>query len=224
MAMPVLAVLAKEGPALLETAIVGRGRMRGAQMLSTVAGLLRRYWRLLVGLALAGAAIHTAMTISDAQGRADLPRGYAVRMTCETDPESYLWSGGCDRVADDIARTDKPSFLELYLAFVTAHHKRIPSPATIRRFSGVPCEPGFDVGKSIQGTRFVLEPQRFVGVCTPAHAAAIKEQMDARDRALLTIERAGLSWSALAAGTLANLAEPLVLLGGAAVFLALWIL
>jgi hypothetical protein len=198
--------------------------MRGDHMLTTAASFLRRRWRFLVGLAVVGAAFYVATTISDAQGRADLPRGYAVRMTCETDPESYLWSGGCDRVAADIARTDKPSFLELYLAFVTAHHRLIPSPATTRRFAGTPCEPGFDVGKAIKGTRFILEPQRFKGICSPAHAEAIKDQMDERDRALLTIERAGLSWQALAAGTLANLSESLVLFGGAALFLALWML
>jgi hypothetical protein len=198
--------------------------LREDRTLTTVASVLRRSWRLLVGLAIVGAAIYVAMTLSDAQGRADLPRGYAVRMTCETDPESYLWSGGCDRVAADIARTGKPSFIELYLAFVTAHHELIPSPAATRRFARVPCDAGFDVGAAIKGTRFILEPDRFRGVCSRAYAEAIKDQMDERDRALLTIEREGLSWWALAAGALANLTEPLLLLGGAALVLALWLL
>ncbi len=193
-------------------------------MIEKVARLICGYWRPLVGLAVAGAAIYVAIAVSDTQGRMDLPRGYAVRMTCEDDPESYLWSGGCARVAADIARTDKPSFFELYRAFVTVHHSLIPPPRITRRFTGMPCDTDFDVKGEIKGTRFVLEPERFKDVCQRAYAEAIKEQMDERDRALLTIERGGLSWTALAAGALANLTEPLVLLAGAALFLALWIL
>ena len=41
---------------------------------------------------------------------------------------------------------------------------------------------------------------------------------------MLTIERGGLSWSPLIAGALANLTEPLVLLGAAFVVLALVLL
>jgi hypothetical protein len=145
-------------------------------------------------------------------------------MTCESDPESYLWSGECDRVGADIARTDKPPFLELYRAFVTAHHSRIPSPATRRRFAGAPCEPGYDVGRALQGTRFVLGPERFRAVCSPAHAEAIKKEIDEEDRALMAIEREGLSYAALVAGALANLTEPVVILGACALLLALWIL
>jgi hypothetical protein len=61
-------------------------------------------------------------------------------------------------------------------------------------------------------------------VCSRAHAEAIKDEIDAEDRALMTIERAGLTYAALVAGTLANLAEPLVILGAAALLAALWIL
>lgn len=181
-------------------------------------------WRFLLLVCLVAGGLQYAIELSDAQGRADLPLGYAVRMTCEEDPESYLWSGGCDRIAADIARTDKPSFGELYLAFVTAHHWHIPSPATSRRFADVPCEPGYDVAAALKGTRFVLKPDKFAGVCTPAHAKAIKDELDERARALLTIEREGLTWQALMAGTLANLSEPLVILGATAVVLALWLL
>ncbi len=198
--------------------------MRGDHMLKAAVLLLRHGWRLLVGLTVVAAAVYVAITVSDTQGRADLPRGYAVRMTCEDDPESYLWSGGCARVATDIARTDKPSFLALYRAFVTAHHALIPSPATTRRFARTACDRSFAIRQALKGTRFILEPDRFEGVCSRAHTDAIKEEIDERDRALLTIERAGLTWSALAAGALANLTEPLVLLGGSAVLLALWIL
>ena len=74
-------------------------------------GEARRNWRLLCAAAIAAAAVYWAIELSDYQGRYDIPAGYAVRMTCEADPESALWSGGCDRVAADIARTDKPSFL-----------------------------------------------------------------------------------------------------------------
>lgn len=189
-----------------------------------LASLFKRYWRLLVGLGLAGLAVYVATTISDVQGRADLPYGYAVRMTCEDDPESHLWNGGCERIAADIARSDLPSFAALYQAFVTVHHRQIPSPRTVRRFADAPCDPGFDIEAVLKGTRFVLSPDAFAGVCSEHHAEAIRNEIDARDRALLTIEREGLSWSALAAGALANLTEPLVILATVTVALALWIL
>lgn len=198
--------------------------MRGNFGLPNVGAVLKRRWRLLAGLCLAGAGLYVAMTLSDTQGRADLPLGYAVRMTCEPDPESYLWSGGCERIAADIARTDQPSFPELYRAFVTAHHSPIPSPATTGRFARVPCDPGFKIAEALKGTRFVLSPDVFSGVCANAYAQAIKDEIDARDRALLTIERAGLTYSALAAGALANLTEPFVLLGAVTLVLALWML
>jgi hypothetical protein len=135
-----------------------------------------------------------------------------------------LWSGGCDRIAADIERTDKPSFAELYRAFVTVHHTAIPSPATQRRFAGAACEPAFDVGATLRGSRFVLSPAKFAGVCSLAHAQAIMDEIDARDRALLTIEREGLSHAALVAGALANLTEPLALFAAISLLVALLIL
>lgn len=193
---------------------------------SRLAGDARRNWRWLAGAAIAAAAVTWAIELSDNQGRFDIPSGYAVRMTCEADPESALWSGGCDRVAADIARTDKPSFGELYRAFMTAHHRQIPSPQTRRRFSGVACDPAFDREAALKGTRFVLEPVRvrFAEACTLAHVEAIMGEIDARDRALLAIEREGLSHEALFAGALANLSEPLVIFAGAIVIAALLIL
>ena len=198
--------------------------MRGTLGLSGLAASIGSRWRWLLGIGLAVAGLYAAVTASDRQGRADLPSGYAVRMTCESDPESHLWSGGCDRVAADIARSDKPSFAHLYRAFVTVHHTAIPSPATRRRFAASACEPGFDVGATLKGSRFVLSPDSFAGVCSPAHAQAVMDEIDSRDRALLTIEREGLSHAALAAGTLANLTEPLVLLAAISLLLALLIL
>jgi hypothetical protein len=192
--------------------------------LSGLAASIGRHWRWLAGAAASAIALYAAVTLSDRQGRADLPSGYAVRMTCENDPESHLWSGGCDRIAADIARTDKPSFAELYRAFVTAHHTAIPSPATQRRFAGAACEPAFDLGGTLKGSRFVLSPGKFVGVCGLPHAKAVMDEIDARDRALLTIEREGLSYAALAAGALANLTEPLALLAAISLLLALLIL
>jgi hypothetical protein len=186
----------------------------------------RRNWRLLVGAAIAASAVYWAIERSDYQGRYDLPAGYAVRMTCEQDPESALWSGGCDRVAADIARKDKPSFFELYRAFVTAHHRHIPSPQTRRQFADTACEPGFDLDAALRGTRYVFIPLRphFAEACAPAYVQAVMQEIDARDRALLTIEREGLSHEALAAGALANLTEPLVIFAGAVVTAALLIL
>lgn len=186
----------------------------------------RQNWRLLLGAALAVAAVAAAVEISDRQGRFDLSSGYAVRMTCEPDPESQLWSGGCNRIAADIARTDRPSFIDLYRAFVTVHHRQIPSPATRRRFAAVPCEPGFDLERSLTGTRYVFVPLRvhFARACTQDEVRAITEELDERDRALLAIERAGLSQSALIAGALANLTEPLVIFAGALVIAALLVI
>ena len=192
--------------------------------LKTVKDLLRRHWRTLAAACLAGAGVYLAITLSDTQGRFDLPRGYAVRMTCEDDPESSLWSGGCDRVAADIAHTGAPSFGALYRAFVRAHHSAIPSPATTRKYASAPCEPGFDIRAALKGTRYVLSPDEFANVCSLAHARAVMDEIDARDRAYLVIERAGLSYEALAAGTLANLTEPLALLGAAVLVVALWLL
>jgi hypothetical protein len=185
---------------------------------------LRRRWRVLAGAALAAIAIYFAVAASDKQGRGDVPSGYAVRMTCEPDPESYLWSGGCDRIAGDIARQDVPGIWELYRAFRTVHHTAIPSPAVVRQFGSEPCEPGFDLGKTLQGSRFVLSPDAFRGVCSSAHAQAVMGQIDARDRAWLTIERGGLSWPPLIAGAAANLTEPLVLFGATFAVLVLAVL
>ena len=198
--------------------------MRAEQLIFPIESFIRRRWRMLALVFAAAVAMYWAVTLSDAEGRADLPRGYAVRMTCEKDPESYLWSGGCDRIAADIARHDKPSFGELYLAFVDAHHSAIPSPQATRAFAEQPCDEGFAAAKAIKGTRYILTPEAFAGVCKEAYAKAIMNEIDTRDRALLTIERAGLSWSALVAGALANLTEPLVIFGCAAVGLALWLL
>jgi len=192
--------------------------------LTSVKDFLRREWRILAAACLAGAGAYAAVTFSDTQGRFDLPRGYAVRMTCENDPESALWSGGCDRVAADIARTGTPSFGEVYRAFVHAHHSAIPSPATTLRFASKPCDPVFDIGATLKGTRYILSPDEFAGVCSLSHAQAIMGDIDVRDRAYLIIERAGLSYPALAAGTLANLTEPLALLAAITLGLALWLL
>jgi hypothetical protein len=198
--------------------------MGGLPGLTSVKDFLWREWRILAAACLAGAGAYAAVTFSDTQGRFDLPRGYAVRMTCESDPESALWNGGCDRVAADIARRGTPSFGELYRAFVRAHHSAIPSPAITHSFSRKPCDPVFDMRATLKGTRYILSPDEFAGVCSAAHARAVMDEIDARDRAYLVIERAALSYEALAAGTLANLTEPLALLPAVTLALALWLL
>jgi hypothetical protein len=189
-------------------------------------GAVQRNWRLLVGATVAIGAVSYAIELSDKQGRFDIPSGYAVRMTCEADPEAPLWSGGCDRIAADIARTDKPGFLELYKAFVRVHHRHIPSPATRARFASVPCEANFDIDASLKGTRYVFIPLRrhFTEACTQAEVQAIMSELDERDRALLAIEREGLSHAALYAGALANLTEPLVIFIASGIVAALVIL
>jgi hypothetical protein len=200
-----------------------RQKYDAATLAARLVGEVRKSWRLLVGAALAFGAVAVAIELSDRQGRHDLPAGYAVRMTCEQDPESALWSGGCDRVAADIARTDKPSFIELYRAFVTVHHRHIPSPPLQREIRAAACDAGFDLDTALKGTRYVFIPLRphFAGVCTAAHARAVMDELDARDRALLAIEREGLSQEALIAGALANLTEPLVILASILVVAAL---
>ena len=147
--------------------------MRGDFSLSIVAAFIRRHWRTIAGAGLAGAGLYVAIEISDKQGRADLPYGYAVRMTCEDDPESHLWSGGCDRIAADIARTDPPSFGDLYRAFVIVHHSPIPSAATARQFANVPCVAGFNLDATLKGTRYILATEKFANVASsrnlPSH-------------------------------------------------------
>ncbi len=197
--------------------------MRGDFSLSIVAAFIRRHWRTIAGAGLAGAGLYVAIEISDKQGRADLPYGYAVRMTCEDDPEAHLWSGGCDRIAADIARTDPPSFGDLYRAFVIVHHSPIPSAATARQFTNVPCVAGFNLDETLKGTRYILVTETFANVCSLAHAQAIMEEIDTRARALMTIERGGLSYSALAAGTLANLTNPLAIVAATLLLMVLWI-
>jgi hypothetical protein len=49
------------------------------------------------------------------------------------------------------------------------------------------------------------------------------DELDARDRALLAIEREGLSHEALIAGAIANLTEPLAILAGVLAVAALTI-
>lgn len=201
------------------------GSDRGGLVTNLLAGA-RRNWRLLVGAALAMALVSAAIELSDRQGRFDIPSGYAVRMTCEADPESSLWNGRCDKVAADIARTDKPTFFELYRAFVTVHHRQIPDAEVRRRFASVPCDPGFDIDAALRGTRYVFIPLRrhFEGVCTQAEVEAVMDELDERDRGLLAIEREGLSHAALFAGALANLTEPVVLFGVVVVAAALLLL
>lgn len=176
---------------------------------------VNRYWPWLILLALAGGWVWFAFVLSDAQGRLDLPRAYAVRMTCEDDPEADLWRGGCDRVADAIAVEGRPSIFDLYAAFVEVHHG--PSPREQgAAHAGAP-ETGFDLDKALSGQRYGLAFERpeFEGVRSHAHADAIKAAIDARDRALLVIGRAGLSMPPLIAGAAANLAHPSTMIYGA---------
>ncbi len=199
------------------------GTLRGvmqrslARLLIPLLQALRRRWRLLLGLALAGGWVAFAFWLSDIQGRMDLPRAYSVRMTCEDDPEAPLWRGGCERIEGDIAKTGRPSFSDLYTAFVLVHHAPSPREATAARFAGAPPEPGFDIHTALAGQRYglALVVPEFEGVASRVHAEAVKAAIDERDRALLVIGRAGLGHDALLAGGLANLAHPAAMIGGA---------
>lgn len=178
---------------------------------------VRRRWPLWLALAVTGGWVGFAFMLSDEQGRMDLPQAYAVRMTCEDDPEAALWSGGCERVAADIAKVEKPAFGELYRAFVAVHHAGRPREAIAAPFATEAAEPGFDVAALLEGQRYgvgYVKPE-FDGVRSRAHAEAVKDAIDARDRALLAIGRAGLGFDALIAGALANLAHPGAMIEGA---------
>jgi hypothetical protein len=178
---------------------------------------VRRRWPLVLAFVLVGGWIAFAFWLSDIQGRMDLPRAYSVRMTCEDDPEATLWRGGCDRIEADIAKTGRPSFLDLYNAFVLVHHAPGPREASAPRFAAAPAESGFDLQAILAGQRYglALVTPEFEGVKSRAHAEAVKDEIDLRDRALLVIGRAGLGHDALIAGALANLAHPGAMIEGA---------
>lgn len=194
-----------------------------AQSATDTLRTLRRRWPLVLGLALVGGWVWFAFWLSDVQGRMDLPRAYSIRMTCEDDPEAELWRGGCERIAGDIATSGQPPFLELYRAFVQVHHAPGPRAAAAAHFRDAATEPGFDVTAMLAGQRYglALVTPEFEGVKSRAHAEAVKDEIDARDRALLVIGRAGLSHEALIAGALANLVHPGVMIDGAAQYAAI---
>jgi hypothetical protein len=183
----------------------------------------RRRWPALLVLALATGWVLFAITLSDEQGRFALPRAYSVKMTCEDDPEAALWHGGCDRVAADIAKTERPGFLELYTAFVDVHHVAGPREAAAARAGDDPADPSFDVGALLAGQRYGLAmvAPEFEGVKSRRHAEAVMEEIDKRDRALLAIGRAGLGYDALIAGALANLAHPGAMVTAASQYVAI---
>lgn len=190
--------------------------------LETLRGLRRRWPLLLAGAGLGG-IVAFSIALSDEQGRMDLPRAYAIRMTCEEDIEAKLWHGGCDRIAGDIAETSKPSFVELYRAFVAVHHQPSPGESATERFAATPADPAFDLKAMLNGQRHglaLLEPE-FEGVKSRDHAEAVIAAIDARDRALLAIGRAGLGFDALIAGSLANLVYPGTMVSGAARYVAI---
>jgi uncharacterized membrane protein YhdT len=184
---------------------------------------LRRRWPLVLVLALLGGWVAFAFWLSDIQGRMDLPRAYSVRMTCEDDLEAALWRGGCERVEADIAKMGRPSFGDLYAAFVQVHHVPSPGAAAARSFKEAPADPAFDVQAMLAGQRYglALVTPEFEGVKSRAHAEAVMDEIDKRDRALLAIGRAGLSQHALLAGALANLANPGVMIDGARQYAAI---
>lgn len=184
---------------------------------------LRRYWlTLLVALGIGG-WIWFAFWLSDVQGRMDLPRAYSVRMTCEDDPEADLWRGGCERIRADIDKSGRPGFFDLYRAFVLVHHAPGPRAAAAAQFGDSEFEAGFDVTQLLSGQRYGLAAvtPEFDGVKNAAHAEAVKDEIDARDRALLVIGRAGLGMDALIAGALANLVHPGAMVEGAAQYAAI---
>lgn len=184
---------------------------------------LRERWRLALALVLAACVVAFAIQVSDEQGRMDLPLAYSLGMTCEDDIEASLWRGGCDRIAGDLAKTGRPGFFELYSAFVAVHHDPTPREASAAQFANVTPEPGFDLKATLAGQRYGLASLagEFEGVRSAAHAAAVIDAIDQRDRALLVIGRAGLGNDALLAGALANLVHPMALVNAGRQYFAI---
>ncbi|WP_333793487.1 hypothetical protein [Hyphomicrobium sp.] len=184
--------------------------------------VLKRHWLTLLAALVIGGWIWFAFWLSDVQGRMDLPRAYSVRMTCEDDPEADLWRGGCERIRADIDTSGRPGFFDLYRAFVRVHHAPGPRAAAAARFAETKIEADFDVTPLLTGQRYGLAAvtPEFDGVKNTAHAEAVKDEIDARDRALLVIGRAGLGMDALVAGALANLVHPGAMVEGAAQYAA----
>lgn len=202
----------------------------GAVMLGQLTNFLRETlhslvarWPLLLVGAVAGGLVAFAIELSDEQGRMDLPQAYSVRMTCEDDIEAKLWRGGCERIATDISATGRPSFPDLFHAFVTVHHAPSPGEAAAQRFAAEPADATFDLKVMLAGQRHGLAmlASEFEGVKSRAHAEAVIEGIDARDRALLVIGRAGLGYDALLAGVLANLVHPGTMVEGARQYVAI---
>jgi hypothetical protein len=187
--------------------------MHASSILPGTVHFVRRRWRILAALSIAAAGLVAAAVLADEQGRDDVKFGLPIRVSCEDDPESSLWRGGCERIAADLARTDRPSFADLYAAFVALHHSPGPAEAAARRFAGVPVDESFDIASALKGTRYVVTPHLFTSARSLEHANAIMEEIDKKDRARLLVARGGLSLTALAAGTLANLTDAIVLLG-----------
>jgi hypothetical protein len=195
------------------------GRIR--ELWDETLGSLRRHWPLWLATAVGAGIVSFAITLSDEQGRMALPRAYSVKMTCEDDIEAYLWRGGCDRIAADIAKSAAPSFGELYDAFVLVHHR--PTPGEAAAALGDAPDPAFNLAAILKGQRYglALSAQEFADVKSKRQADTVMEGIDARDRALLVIGRAGLGYDALAAGALANLVHPVALVDGARQYLAI---
>jgi hypothetical protein len=187
--------------------------MHANSILPETVHFVRRRWRILAALSAAAAGLVAAAVLADEQGRDDVKFGLPLRVSCEDDPESSLWRGGCERIAADLARTDRPSFADLYAAFVALHHSPDAVETAARRFAAAPVDASFDVTSALKGTRYVVTPHLFTGARSLEHAKAIMEEIDKKDRARLLVARGGLSHTALAAGTLANLTDAIVLLG-----------
>jgi hypothetical protein len=187
--------------------------MHANSILPRTVHFVRRRWRSLAALSVAAIGLIAAVVLADEQGRDDVKFGLPLRVSCEDDPESSLWRGGCERIAADLARTDRPSFADLYAAFVAIHHSPDAVETAARRFAGTPVDVSFDVASALKGTRYVVTPHLFTSARNLEHAKAIMEEIDKKDRARLLVARGGLSLSALAAGTLANLTDAIVLLG-----------
>ena len=103
--------------------------------LAAIFSFVESHWRVLSALSVVAAGLLTAVIIADEQGRDDIRYGLPLRVSCEEDIESDLWRGGCERIAADIARTDRPTFADLYWAFVALHHAPGPVEAAARRFA-----------------------------------------------------------------------------------------
>ena len=185
-------------------------------------------WRLLCGAVIAAAAVYGAIELSDYSGSlrhsGRLCRAHDVRARSGIRPLER-------RVRSRRRRYRPHRQAVVHRALPRLRHRASPADPLARKHAGsfaqTACDPAFDQDAALKGTRYRLDSAARAfrrGLHAGAYRRPSWQEIDARDRALLAIEREGLSHEALVAGALANLTEPVVIFAGAVIAAALLIL